>query len=319
MRNIINIGNSAFEGCESLSTISIPASMTAIGDSTFKNCASLETITIPHSIIEIGNHAFDGCTSLTNTSGPDGTPGFRYDGIAGDWWTVVNRAEQWHNNCPATKVHCSDDECDLDAIAPPADYFYFCPAGSDVAIAMYVYTLEPHYEEVYVPSRSWNETDKKWKNVVAIGDRATSVGAFAWDNNLKKVLIPNTIRQITYGVGIWGDREGAFEKCQNLSEVIISNSVELIDEKTFKDCSSLQNIKIPSSVKTIGFEAFKNSGLKQMDLTDFTDTPPSLNTNVFDGTDKINIQFIVCNEEMKTKFENADNWKAFKGQFIVGE
>ncbi len=50
----------------------------------------------------------------------------------------------------------------------------------------------------------------------------------------------------------------AFSWCDELTDVIISNSVETVSEKAFEFCTTLVNITLGSSVKTIGDEAFRN-------------------------------------------------------------
>ena len=42
--------------------------MTSIGDLAFGDCTSLTSITIPSSVTSIGGIAFDGCTSLTTVT-----------------------------------------------------------------------------------------------------------------------------------------------------------------------------------------------------------------------------------------------------------
>ena len=60
----------AFEGCSSLTSITIPPSVTQIGDIAFSDCSSLTSISIPPSVTEIGELAFHGCSSLTSISIP---------------------------------------------------------------------------------------------------------------------------------------------------------------------------------------------------------------------------------------------------------
>lgn len=55
----------AFYNCSSLTTISLPNSITYIGKKAFLNCSSIESIVIPESVIEIGEDAFKNCSSLT--------------------------------------------------------------------------------------------------------------------------------------------------------------------------------------------------------------------------------------------------------------
>lgn len=61
----------AFSSCTSLTSITIPDSITSIGTSAFQNCTSLTSITIPDSVTSIGDSAFQNCTSLTNITIPD--------------------------------------------------------------------------------------------------------------------------------------------------------------------------------------------------------------------------------------------------------
>ena len=63
--SVISIGDSAFSGCCSLSSIVIPDSVTSISDTTFANCHSLSSIVIPTSVASIGKCAFFRCRSLS--------------------------------------------------------------------------------------------------------------------------------------------------------------------------------------------------------------------------------------------------------------
>ena len=59
-----SIPNSAFHSCTSLTSITIPDSVTSIGSSAFYGCTSLTSITIPDSVTSIGSSAFYGCYRL---------------------------------------------------------------------------------------------------------------------------------------------------------------------------------------------------------------------------------------------------------------
>ena len=55
---VTRIGDSAFCGCNSLTSVVIPNSVTSIGDSAFLGCDSLKSITIPASVEKIGRLCF---------------------------------------------------------------------------------------------------------------------------------------------------------------------------------------------------------------------------------------------------------------------
>ena len=56
----------AFIGCENLTNIRFPISLTTISSNAFEGCSSLETITIGKNVINISDSAFVGLTSLKN-------------------------------------------------------------------------------------------------------------------------------------------------------------------------------------------------------------------------------------------------------------
>ena len=67
---VTTIGKYAFEGCESLTNVTLGDSVTTIGASAFRNCIGLTSITIPNSVTTIGVYAFKGCYSLTRVTIP---------------------------------------------------------------------------------------------------------------------------------------------------------------------------------------------------------------------------------------------------------
>ena len=66
-----SIGNFAFQSCYSLPSITIPDGMTSIGDNAFESCYLLPSITIPGSVTSIGDNAFQSCYSLSSVTIPD--------------------------------------------------------------------------------------------------------------------------------------------------------------------------------------------------------------------------------------------------------
>ena len=69
--SVTSIGICAFLGCSSLTSITIPNSVTSIGDEAFKWCSSLTSITIPNSVTSIGESAFAGCSGLSSITIPE--------------------------------------------------------------------------------------------------------------------------------------------------------------------------------------------------------------------------------------------------------
>ena len=69
---VTSIGSSAFSGCSGLTSVTIPDSVTSIGDQAFSGCSGLTRVTIPDNVTNIGEHAFEDCSRLTDVAIPDG-------------------------------------------------------------------------------------------------------------------------------------------------------------------------------------------------------------------------------------------------------
>ena len=64
--SVTEIGGGAFFSCSSLTSVTIPNSVTKIGDDTFSDCRELTSVTIPNSVTKIDGRAFANCSSLKN-------------------------------------------------------------------------------------------------------------------------------------------------------------------------------------------------------------------------------------------------------------
>ncbi len=62
---ILEIGESAFEGCDNIVCAVTPESLTTIGAKAFKDCTVFNSIILYDGISSIGKSSFDGCANLT--------------------------------------------------------------------------------------------------------------------------------------------------------------------------------------------------------------------------------------------------------------
>ena len=67
---VTSIGGIAFQGCTSITEVSIPSTVTTIETMAFYRCSGLTSLVIPESVTSIGRMVFYGCTNLTSINIP---------------------------------------------------------------------------------------------------------------------------------------------------------------------------------------------------------------------------------------------------------
>jgi len=73
---VTSLGTYAFSGCDGLTSFVIPSSVTTLNDAVFNYCASLTSIIIPKSVTRMGFNPLNGCSALTSIQVESGNPNF---------------------------------------------------------------------------------------------------------------------------------------------------------------------------------------------------------------------------------------------------
>ena len=210
-KKVVAIGDLAFLGCYSLTSITIPDSVTSIGDLAFLGCDSLTSITIPDSVTSIGDSAFWWCRSLTSVTIPDSVTSIGRNPFAG---------------CDALQIDISPDHPTLALID---NALFYKPEKRLVTY------LESSKAETYtIPQGILSIGDYAFGDCdsltsVTIPDSVTSIGdrAFYWCDSLTSITIPDSVTSI-------GD--SAFEDCYSLTSITIPGSVTSIGDDAFFGC-----------------------------------------------------------------------------------
>jgi autotransporter-associated beta strand protein len=117
------IGQKAFEGCTSMTAVTLPNSVATIGDFAFAGCSSLTSITLPTSLTSLSNYLFQGCGALTAIVIPNG---------------VITIGANAFADCAKLAIVTLPDT--LKQIKSGA--FYACPKLTSITIPYAVTTIE---------------------------------------------------------------------------------------------------------------------------------------------------------------------------------
>ena len=311
-----------FRNCP-ISTINIGDSVQRIPANFARDISSLTSVTIPNSVTSIGNWAFRDCSSLITLNFNAANCGEFPDGWYGHPFL----------DCPISTINIGDSvqripanfarsRSSLTSVTIPnsvtsigSSAFEYCSSLTSVTLPNNATISSNAFSragtKITIDSITYCNSD-----TLTIGNYTfTDIGFLtfylngnAYFSNKAQVyncdksksgdlIIPSTISYngITYNVTSIGSE--AFRDCGSLTSVAIPNSVTLIGNSAFRDCSSLTSVNIGNSVTSIGNSALYNCS----SLTSITihNSITSIGDSAFCGCSSLttlNFNAINCND-----------------------
>ena len=222
-----SLNHNLFGGCEGLQSITLPESLEEIGNYAFDNCKNLKTINISNSVTNIGSSAFNGCESLEYNE---------YDNAL-----YLGNAENpylWLIKAKSEDITSCEINSKCKYIYEGA--FFNCAHIASLTVPNTIESIGSNaFRLVRNVAYSGPANGASWGaqtyNGVIDGDfiyhDASKTLLAAYTGNAESVTIPSTVK---------GIKNGAFCQLQNLKKLVVPNSVDTIYNTIINNCNNLE-------------------------------------------------------------------------------
>lgn len=136
-----------------------------------------------------------------------------------------------------------------------------------------------------------------------------SSDAFNSNNNITSLVIPETVTIIDDYVGY---------KCTNLTSIIIPDGVTSIGESVCGYTNNLKSITIPASVRSIGnYVCYSDRSNTNLDkIVMLPSTPPTIAVRTFSSPYGVHAKQIIVPKGCLDAYKSATNWSNFASKMV---
>ena len=218
--------------------------ITYIGEYAFAYSENLKTVKMSDTVTGMGTRAFEGCSRLENINISNRIRQI----LAGTFLKCSSLKNITIPEMVTSIMYDAFSEChSLESISIPAS----------VVVINHVFDGCSRLESIDVDMNNQNYTSE---NGILFSKDKTEIIRYPSAKKEDSYTIPNSVTTI---------RNGAFEGCNNLIEIGISDSITQIEDCAFENCSNLIKIQLPDSLTSIGNVAFRScSSLETIQIPD---------------------------------------------------
>ena len=273
------VPDGAFFGCTSLTSITIPESVTEIGEAAFRG-SGLKEVNIPESVNSIGASAFHDCASLTSITIPGSVTEIGGAAFRGSGLKEVNIPESVSSIGRSAFYDCDS----LTHIFIPkgvtfegnplADYWDYeitelgkypylktliIKSDMNPEDARFDFTSADSLRVVEVQANMLNEYEDFGSTRLKIDSMTVSCGTLNNKGCVFLTLCRSTLRFIDLSKAENTELpDEALAECIRADSIVLPANLERIGCSTLRGCMALKSIDIPASVTEIDDNAFEN-------------------------------------------------------------
>ena len=217
--------------------------ITSIGDRAFHGCSSLTSIEIPSGVTSIGDYAFDYCSGLTGV----------YISDIAAWCNIDFNGYYGNPLCYAHNLYLNGEL--VTDLVIPASITTICALAFSGCSSLTSVIFGENSQLSSIGDSAFYNCSSLTSVIFGENSQLSSIGDSAFDgcSSLTSVIFGENSQLTSIG-------NSAFSGCSSLTSIEIPSGVTSIGGYTFFNCSSLTSIEIPSGVTSIGDSAFANCG-----------------------------------------------------------
>ncbi len=286
----VSVNPYAFIGCEGLTSVTLPSSLSAIGESAFASCG-LTSISFGSNITDIGASAFKNCTALTSVSFADGIGITRINDDCFSGCSALGAAIIPHGVAEIGSNSFSGCTSLTEIVIPDSvtrigiNMLYGCNSLIEITVP-YVgdtpgssrYTRFDYLFGATNPNDTTKYVPKSLKKITVT--TAANIAYAAFDKCIyveemvlpfigtslngmsnaslasmfgvsENMYIPSSLKKVTVTHATI-IREKTFYECSGLTEIVLGDQVKTIEDNAFGYCKKLSRLVLPDGATNLG-------------------------------------------------------------------
>ena len=258
---VVAIDSTAFHHCDNMRSVTIPDSVVRIGGLAFSKCYALEHVTLGRGIREIDFSPFSFCEKMIYNKYKNG---YYVGNEENPYLALVSMASEDAETVtihPDTVVVCGSA---MEGCSSLRELFV---SDAVVSIGSVAFSYCSSLETLYIPESVESIGHMAFQHCdsllnIVVSDKSPhfkSVDGILFSHDgtrLIKYAAAQIVSSYSIPNGVLIIEDHAFENAKQLTEVVLSDSVEEIGHSAFIHCENLRNIQLGNSLKRIGGQAF---------------------------------------------------------------